>query len=64
MALHTLKHTSSTAFQLVKEAWFYQLHNMVGEVGGCLGMFLGVSLVSLYQMTVGAVHNVYRHLSG
>ncbi len=48
--------------QVIREAWLYQLHNVVGEVGGCLGMFLGVSLVSLYRMTVGAAQSAYRRM--
>ncbi len=48
--------------RISREAWLYQLHNLVGEIGGCLGMFLGVSLVSLYQMGLGAVENAVKYV--
>ncbi len=52
----------STNQRVAREAWLYQLHNLVGEIGGCLGMFLGVSLISLYQMSLGALENAFKYV--
>ncbi len=36
------------------ERYLYTWTNVVGEVGGSMGLFLGASLVSLYRGALGA----------
>ena len=33
----------------IRESLIYDLNSLVGEVGGSLGLFLGMSLVALYK---------------
>ena len=35
----------------------YDIFQMMGEFGGCLGMFLGISLVSLYEFLDGYIRS-------
>ncbi len=39
----------------VTETYLYSVTNLVGEVGGAMGLFLGVSLVSMYDLFIGLV---------
>ncbi len=36
----------------------YDLHSLVGEVGGTMGMFLGASFLSLVEIVVAAVRKM------
>ncbi len=47
---------TSTNVKVVREVALYDWESLLGEVGGYMGMFLGASLVSLYQVTVDAVN--------
>jgi len=33
----------------IKEAYFYDLNSLIGEVGGSLGLFLGLSLLATFD---------------
>ena len=39
----------SKKMEVLIEREAYDISQMVGEVGGCVGMFLGVSLISIYE---------------
>lgn len=39
----------STSRVVVRDALLYGVDDLVGDIGGYLGMFLGVSLVTMYQ---------------
>ena len=43
----------SSNLKTVKETYLYSVANLVGEVGGSMGLFLGASLVSLYEIVTG-----------
>ncbi|CAG0890140.1 unnamed protein product [Darwinula stevensoni] len=40
----------SRKIEILREKEAYDISQMVGEVGGCVGMFLGVSLISVYEL--------------
>ena len=35
--------------RIIKETYLYDINNLIGELGGSLGFFLGISVVSLYD---------------
>ncbi len=43
---------SSTNVWVIRDTWLYGFERLLGEVGGCLGLFLGVSFVSAYQFAL------------
>ncbi|CAG0894959.1 unnamed protein product [Darwinula stevensoni] len=43
----------SREVEVLVEHESYDLNQMVGELGGCVGLFLGVSLVSVYEIVAG-----------
>ena len=45
---------------LVTEEYSYDLASLVGEAGGALGLFLGVSVFSVVQLAVTAASTVGR----
>ena len=40
---------SSREVEVLVEKESYDLYQMVGELGGCIGLFLGVSIISIYE---------------
>lgn len=46
---------SDTDVRVVRDAFLYGVDDLIGDLGGCLGMFLGISLVSIYQMLLDAI---------
>ncbi len=51
----------STNRKKVTERYLYELTNLVGEVGGSMGLFLGASLVSFYQAAVALARRGYNN---
>ncbi len=43
----------STNERNITETYLYSMSNLVGEVGGSMGLFLGISLVSIYEALTG-----------
>ncbi len=43
----------STNERNITETYLYNVSNLVGEVGGAMGLFLGISLVSVYEALTG-----------
>lgn len=54
----------STSLRVVREVPLYQLSNLVGEVGGCMGMFLGISLLTVYQLMEQLVCKIKQWFAG
>ncbi len=48
---------------MLAERYLYGLSNLVGEVGGSMGLFLGVSLVTLFEAVSGAAERVGAKMS-
>ena len=51
-----------TDLRVVRDAYLYGVDNLVGEIGGCLGMFLGVSLITLCRSVSWAVRKTATRL--
>ena len=51
---------ASTELPVVTEVYLYGASDLVGDIGGCLGMFLGVSMVSIYQMALDVFDKAMR----
>lgn len=52
----------TTTKKLVKQTLLYDLNNLVGELGGSLGLFLGASIVSLFQYALILVKRLSKIL--
>ncbi len=50
----------STNTNVETDVILYGLDNMVGDIGGFMGMFLGISLVSIYQVLELFVKKAFR----
>ncbi len=49
---------------MLAERYLYGLSNLVGEVGGSMGLFLGVSLVTLFEAASGAAERAFAGVGG
>ncbi|XP_059096261.1 uncharacterized protein LOC131890839 isoform X2 [Tigriopus californicus] len=54
---------STTNIQVTKESWLYDSNNLVGEVGGSLGLFLGASLLSIFELVPSVLSRALNTLS-
>ncbi len=52
----------STNKVVVRDVLLYGFGSLIGNIGGCLGMFLGVSFVSLYTHTILTVGKATKHM--
>ena len=43
-------HYSSPYIQMIKDSWSYDMQSFIGEVGGTLGLLLGFSFASLFDL--------------
>ncbi len=43
----------------VTETYLYSETNLVGEVGGAMGLFLGISLVTVYEALIGLMRKTW-----
>ena len=41
---------SSPYIQVIKDSWSYDMQNFIGEVGGTLGLLLGLSFASVFDL--------------
>ena len=51
---------SNTEFVVYEEALLYPLASFMAEVGGSLGLFLGFSLLGLWDLIVSGFHIMYN----
>eukprot|EP00094_Tigriopus_californicus_P012566 TCALIF_12151-PA protein Name:"Protein of unknown function" AED:0.23 eAED:0.23 QI:0/1/0/1/1/1/2/0/229 len=54
----------TTNVKVAKEAWFYDFNSLVAEVGGSLGLFLGASLLTLFQHIHQGLSKLLRRCFG
>ncbi len=47
-----------------EEVFVFDFLDMVGNIGGFLGLFLGVSILSIYDLASTTVSSNYRKASG
>lgn len=54
----------TTNLEVTKETWLYDVNNLIGEIGGSLGLFLGASLLTIFEVVQGGFFKVFHVLNG
>ena len=44
-----------------EEQYFYDFNSFLGEVGGSLGLFLGISFFTLYEWSTSILERLFKH---
>ena len=57
---HTQIYLTSMADRIETENYIYDFYNMIGDVGGVLGLLLGASIMSLYDDLIKYVEKKRR----
>ena len=50
----------TTSVETVKEVWLYDGFSLVAEVGGSMGLFLGASLVSMFEWALNTADRAVK----
>lgn len=45
---------------IMKEEWLYDFNSFIGEVGGSLGLFMGLSFFSMFEYTGSIMQKAMR----
>ncbi|XP_059096265.1 acid-sensing ion channel 5-like [Tigriopus californicus] len=54
----------TTNLEVTKETWLYDVNNLIGEIGGSLGLFLGASLLTIFEVVQGGFMKVFHVVNG
>ena len=52
---------SSPYIQVIKDSWSYDMQSYIGEVGGTLGLLLGLSFASIFDLFEHLFNKIFEH---
>ena len=52
---------SSPYIQVIKDSWSYDMQSYIGEVGGTLGLLLGLSFASIFDLFEHLLNKFFKH---
>ena len=58
-----IKNFDSTEGRLEKEVWAYTAISFIAEMGGALGLFIGVSFLSVWDFWEYVFNNYKQHIN-